>query len=42
MDDKISVIVLANGATALPGVIVNEVAKRYVGELAAESAKSAN
>lgn len=41
-DDKISVVVLSNGATALPGVMAIEVARHYVPELAPEPAASAN
>ncbi|MEX2112967.1 MAG: serine hydrolase domain-containing protein [Pirellulales bacterium] len=42
VDDKISVIVLANGATALPGVMAIEVARHYIGDLVPEQAESAN
>jgi CubicO group peptidase (beta-lactamase class C family) len=42
VDDKVSVIVLANGATALPGAMAIEVARHYVPQLAPEPAASAN
>ena len=42
VDDKLSIVVLANCSTAAPGVIANEVARRYVPELAAEPAASGN
>jgi len=42
VDDKVSVIVLANGAAALPGVMAIKVARHYVPELAPEQAASAN
>jgi hypothetical protein len=42
VDDKVSIIVLANGAAAQPGVIAVEVAKFYVKELAPEPAVSAD
>ena len=42
VDDKVSIIVLANGATAQPGVIAIELAKRYIPELTAVPAASAN
>jgi D-alanyl-D-alanine carboxypeptidase len=42
VDDKVSIIVLANGATAQPGVIAIKVAKHYVPELTPEPAASAD
>jgi len=42
VDDKTSVIVLANGATALPSVMAIEVARHYVPALKPEPAASAN
>jgi D-alanyl-D-alanine carboxypeptidase len=42
VDDKVSIIVLANGATAQPGVMAIEVARHYVPELAPEPAASDN
>lgn len=42
VDDKVSIIVLANGATAQPGVMAIEVARHYVGDLAPEQAATAN
>ncbi|HTM52667.1 MAG TPA: serine hydrolase domain-containing protein [Pirellulales bacterium] len=42
VDDKVSVIVLANGAAALPGVMAIKVARHYVPELPPEQAASAN
>ena len=42
LDDKVSVIVLSNGAAAMPAVIANEVAKHYVQESKLEPAGAAD
>jgi CubicO group peptidase (beta-lactamase class C family) len=42
LDDNVSIVVLSNGGTALPGVIAIEVARHYVAALRAEPAASAN
>lgn len=42
VDDKVSIIVLANGAAALPGVMAIKVAKHYVPELTLEPAAAAD
>ena len=42
VDDKVTIIVLANGAAALPGVMAIKVAKHYVPELTLEPAAAAD